>query len=194
MPGKYQVSLSVVEKGQIKKVAAPVSFKTALLADKTIPARDKEELISFQEEIGALGRDVQGCYAFVSDLNKKIEILKRAAVEAPTETSTMMTRIYETEKELDSIDFELRGTVSKASAEEVPPEPVSIFDRMNYLLRRQWSSTADPTQTVRMNLKILKEDFPVLLNEVNRIDQEIKQLENELEKQQAPWTPGRLAE
>ncbi len=194
MPGKYQVSLSLVEKGQIKKVAAPVSFKTALLADKTIPARDKGELISFQEEIGALGRDVQGCYAFVSDLNKKIEILKRAAVEAPTETSDVIGRIYEMEKKLDSIDFELRGTVSKASAEEVPPEPVSILDRMNYLLRRQWSSTADPTQTERMNLKILKEDFPALLNEVNRIDQEIKQLENELEKKQAPWTPGRIPE
>lgn len=192
MPGSYMVSISLVEEGKVQSLTEPAAFQTEALAQKTIPTKDLDGLIAFQNEVSDLGREVYGAYQYTSELVDKLDILKRAALETPSETQTILEEIYSIEKDLDELVFELRGTRSKASAEEVPPEQVAVLDRMNYLMRRQWSSTADPTETEKMNLNILNEEFPELVDNLTAIDQQITEIENRLDAIGSPWIPGRL--
>lgn len=192
MPGKYDVSFSLVKNGEITRLAGPVEFQASLLTDKAIPTENIKGLINFQDKVAALGREVQGVNQHTKDLIERIEILKRAAMEAPAGPEKVLADIYGLEQELDAVVFQLRGTKSKASPEEVPPEPVSVLDRLYYLMRRQWSSTADPTDTERMNMKILQEEFPKIKNKLKQIDEDVSRIEFELEKIGAPFTPGRF--
>ncbi len=54
-------------------------------------------------------------------------------------------------------------------------------------------STSGITTTEKEGYEILKEEFPPILNALKRIvETDIPALEAELNKIDAPWTPGRL--
>ena len=57
-----------------------------------------------------------------------------------------------------------------------------------------WSSTSELTTTETEQLRILKEEFPPLLAQLEQAVDAIGVLDQELEALKAPWTPGRLPE
>jgi hypothetical protein len=72
---------------------------------------------------------------------------------------------------------------------------MKIMERLRALVYAHYRSTSGVTETERTNYNILKEKFPPLLEKLKEIrNQDIKQLEEQLEKINAPWTPGRVPE
>ncbi|MEO6539879.1 MAG: hypothetical protein ABIN74_02765, partial [Ferruginibacter sp.] len=55
-----------------------------------------------------------------------------------------------------------------------------------------WSTTAAPTTTFINNYAIAVKQFTPVYNELKAIGVEIKNIENTLEQNKAPYTPGRL--
>jgi hypothetical protein len=56
-----------------------------------------------------------------------------------------------------------------------------------------YRSTSNITQNETNAYDILMEEFPPVLNEIRRIyNVDLKNLEDDLEKYNAPWTPGRV--
>ena len=87
----------------------------------------------------------------------------------------------------------MRGTPAKASGEEVPPAQVPLNKRLSNITYTHMGSTSGITTTEKQGYEILKEEFPPVLEALKQIvENEVPALEAELNKINAPWTPGRM--
>lgn len=86
----------------------------------------------------------------------------------------------------------MNGDASLAKREfETPP---AINDRISTIESTLWNATSAPTQTAMQSFEIASKQFAALLPELKSIDEEIQKVEATLEKNGAPYTPGRLPE
>ncbi len=192
MPGKYSVKLEIIHQRNIIPLVGPTEFEASVLKLNALQNENPAELVAFQKEIAKLGNTIYGTYEYVENLEKKLKLLEASALQVNAESNALVHAIYDLQKQINDIQLELYGTPARASAEEVSPEPVSIASRLSYLMRRQWSSTAPPTQTERDNFNILQDEFPPLLERIQSIAEEkIPEIEESLDGLHAPWTPGR---
>ena len=106
--------------------------------------------------------------------------------------SALNARIEILEKEIMELNFLFNGVKARASGEEIPPALVPISNRMNTIIGTHWASTSGITQTQKDQFEILKEEFPTALKMLHKIAKDMKWVEEELERQGAPWTPGRI--
>ena len=163
MPGPYTVSMALVTDGQPKPLAGPVPFGAVVLNNATLPAPDRAELVAFQKQAAELARTMMGSERLADEMFKRLAHIRQALAATP------------------------------ASAEEIPPAPVPLNDRLSAMTYSMWRSTSKPTGTARTAYEILQKEFPSVLQAITRIHQtDLPQLEREVEAAGAPWTPGRL--
>jgi hypothetical protein len=94
---------------------------------------------------------------------------------------------------LEELNFKMNGLPAKASGEEIPPAQIPINDRLGNITYTHMGSTSGITSTEKQGFEILKEEFPPVLDALKKIvENDIPNLEAELNKIGAPWTPGRL--
>ena len=194
LPGTYFVSLSMDHNGEITELAGPVKFEAKTLNNTTLPASDRKALVEYQDKASELSRVMRGTESYMEGLMKKTELIRQALHNTPGAPVELAQRARKISEELDAIEFTFNGTPAKASSEEVPPEQVPLNDRLGTIAYSHWGSTAAPTQAQLRDYDILMEEFPPVLEQIKSLDAQLKSLETELEKYNAPWTPGRLPE
>jgi photosystem II stability/assembly factor-like uncharacterized protein len=193
MPGKYYVSVSQTVRGEDTLLVEPVEFNVEVLNNTTLPAPDRAELVAFQKEITNLTRTVTGVESLADELQKKIRTIRQAIHKTPDASPELEKRAANLDAELDEIMWAFNGQEPKASREENWPAPPSISERLWSIVTPHWSSTSAVTQTQRDQMAIVKEMFPPILEQLKRMkEQDIPEIEAELERIGAPWTPGRL--
>lgn len=192
LPGNYKVSLSKFEDGQYSELVAPQSFKTVALNNATLPATDKKALDEFSKKLAALSRVAGAADDYRAELVNKMKYIKQAVIETPKQKLDIATAIAAIDKRLTEFNNKFNGDVTLARREfETAP---SLNGRINFVIGSLWNSTAAPTQTQMMSYTIAENDFTALYNELKKLDTDIKNLEQELEKNDAPYTPGRMPE
>ncbi|QQS37458.1 MAG: glycosyl hydrolase [Ignavibacteriales bacterium] len=195
LPGKYRVSLSLVSREGIKELDSPVEFKVKPLMNTTLPIAQREELVAFQKQANEMLRTVRGSENFLNDLLKRIEAIKIALLSTPLAPPDLMLRAQNIEKELKDISLLFRRDSDRPSAEETPPSPPTFNERLGILVYVHNRSTSPITMNEKNAYKILTEEFPPVLDRIKRIHSvDINNLEDDLEKYDAPWTPGRIPE
>jgi len=68
----------------------------------------------------------------------------------------------------------------------------SINGRIGSIAGALWSTTAAPTTTFINSLSVAEKQFTLVYNEIKAIGIAVTNIELELEKNKAPYTPGRL--
>ncbi len=193
MPGKYTVSVSMYEKGEIKDLVTDNKFIVKALNNTSLPAKDRAAMVEFKRNVAEITRILDGAYDYTEELIKKVNYLKQAIIVTPGANNELLTEAERIEKELDDIMFTFDGSEAKASSEEIPPQQVPLVNRLQYILWGQSSSTSAITNTSKMAYEIIQEDLPVIIEKIRKLGAEdIKNLEEKIEKAEAPWTPGRL--
>ncbi|MFA8342430.1 MAG: WD40/YVTN/BNR-like repeat-containing protein [Rhodothermaceae bacterium] len=193
LPGKYFVSISKYIDGQITKLVEPVEFTAKVLNNTTLPAVDRKALVKFQKDMQEMYRTIRGTQQFHRDLIKKVEYIRQALYSVASAKEETILKANKLREELDQIDYKLYGQRPKASREENFPAQVSINERLNAMVWGHWGSTSNITGVETRSYEILREEFPPVLNRLKEIfNKDIKELETELEKIKAPWTPGRI--
>jgi TolA-binding protein len=193
MPGKYKVSLSLVTRNEINELVAPKEFNVVVLGNTSLPPINREEVVAFQRKAAELARKIIGTQKYVENLVERIEYIKQTINNTPGIKPELLQQAIQISKELNDILFTYNGQPSKASAEEVPPQPVPLNSRLSIMIYTQYISTSNVTLNQKRAYEILQQDYPPILEKVKKIESnEIKLLEAELEKAGAPWTPGRL--
>ncbi|MCK5878983.1 MAG: glycosyl hydrolase [Holophagae bacterium] len=191
MPGSYTIEAAKVVRGSITQLEDKQSFQAKILANTTLPASDRKELVAFQQKISGLLRAVQGTGQLLSDLQKEVQAMKKAVYRTPEAGNELNQKLQALEKKLESLDRKLNGddTISSRNANQPP----SISSRVYGLVYSQWRSTSAPTTTMRNQYRIAGELFQPVLADIGGIaGKELPALQKQLETLKAPWTPGRI--
>ena len=194
MPGSYTIELYQVARGEVTRLLDPVEFKAQLLNHATLPAKDMGALVAFQKEASELTRVMTGTRQLAREQQEKLDAIRKAMKQTPGTGAEMLHQVLELENGLKDVLFTLEGPEAKASSEELPPMQVPLNDRLSTMIRTHWSSTSELTTTETEQLRILKEEFPPVLAQLQEIVAGIAQVEESLEELKAPWTPGRMIE
>ena len=190
MPGNYKVSLNKFEDGKVTEIVAKQSFKVNSLNAASLPATDKKALDEFCKKVSELRRVVAASDAYRSELVNKIKFMKQAFIEMPAAKPEGVTQLRNIEKRLIDLNTKLNGDASLTRREfETPPTISSRIGNIEYSL---WLSSAAPTQTFVQSYETAGRQFAPVLEELKKIDGDINKLEDLLEQNKAPYTPGRF--
>jgi len=194
-PGKYSVSMSLIVRGEEKKLSGPEPFSVELLKHTSLPADNFEEVVNFQQKAAELARTVLGVQRFAGELQKKFEAIKQALNNTPSANFDLLKRAEAISKEIDDVIYLFEGPPSKASSEETPPTPVTLSNRMSNMISITARSTSNITKNQFVAYDVLYEEIQPVIAKLKKInDTDLKAMEAELEKIKAPWTPGRIPE
>ena len=192
LPGEYKVSMAKFQDGVITELIPQQSFTTKILNNTTLPAEDQQALFEFKDEVSEFLRVVTGTAKSLSEVNEKLRHISVAINNTSGVSSEIIQKIIDLDAHLKDLNRKLNGDYSLQSREF--PIPPSITSRINTIVNGLWSSTSAPTQTQKSSLNIAKKEFDGVYIAIKRIVEELVDLESELEKAGAPWTPGRLPE
>ncbi|MCW8802938.1 MAG: hypothetical protein OQK57_00950, partial [Ignavibacteriaceae bacterium] len=191
LPGKYSVEMYMSTDGDLSMVAGSQSFEAKVLNNTTLPAEDRAALVAFHKEFWEFNRAVEGALNSTRDLKEKTDILIYAIKQTPEAPNSLMNDALRIKQETEDILQHLYQ--DKTIAERNEPTVPTVYERLNELAWGMWNTTSAPTQTQRNNLKVASEEFEPLLTQVKRLlEVDVKNLEYEMEKYGAPWTPGRV--
>ncbi len=190
LPGNYKVSMSKFEDGVYSELVAPQPFKAVTLNTATLPATDKKALDEFCKKIAELSRVAASADQYRGELATKIRYIKQAVIETPKQPLDIVQTIAALEKRLNAVNRLLNGdaTLARRELESTP----SMNSRIGYVIGSLWNTTAAPTQTQLTSYQIAAKQFSPVYNELKAIGEEVKKLEDALEKNDAPYTPGRM--
>ncbi len=195
MPGKYSLSISIIDSGKEIKLAGPVEFNVKALNSATLIAKDKNKLNKFRKKLTKLSRVLQGSYSEVKDLQRKVIFIKQTLYATPASTTAEISKVRKVEDKLDRINFLLRGITPKASREEIPPTHPPLLTRFNSILYSQYGNTSAAGKSQYDAYNIIVSELKPLISQLKIIrNKDIKELETELDKLKAPWTSGRILE
>lgn len=192
VPGKYFVSLSKFEVGKFSELVAKKEFICKTLNNNSIPVEDRKSIDVFNKKVAELTRAISGADAFRNDLVNKISYLKKAVFETASVPDNVYEKILSIESDLRELNKKLNGDNLRSKYEG--GRPSSVKDRVDLITYALWSTTAAPTNTFIKSYDAAAEKFDEIHSTLKSIDANIKQVEAELEKFGAPYTPGRLPE
>ena len=190
LPGNYKVSLSKFEDGVYTQLVAPQPFKIEALNMTGMSETDKKALYDFGKKVAELKRAVDGTNGYRNELMNRLRFMKEAALQTSAIDQSIVKDIILLERRLGEVDKKLNGDASLTRREfEAPP---SINNRIGNIMEGVITTTAAPTNTSISSYTISAQQFGPLLAEVKAVGEEVKRIENILEKSGAPYTPGRV--
>jgi hypothetical protein len=189
LPGTYTVQLSQYVDGKFEMLSEPQEFKTVSLGLQTLPVRDMEAQFQFQKQVSSLQRAAMGLEKVFYDTEDRLKYMKQALVDTPKATELHITRARELQRKLQDVAIVLLGDKSVSSRFE--PIQSSLLNRINRASMGFWSTTGT-TATHKREYQIALELFTDLRNKMDdMLENDLNQLEEEMERIGAPWTPGR---
>ncbi len=192
MPGTYNVSMSKFEDGLYSELVPPQSFKCVPLNNATLAATDKKEYDAFCKKITEIRRVMGGVTQFNSDLNNRLRLIKSVVLDAPKVPLSVHNQIYALEKRMIEASRTLFGdaTLGRREFETLPSIPQRIMTIQSSL----WGATSAPSQANKTNYEIAAKQLSTVLKDLKAINSDIQTIEKELDKADAPYTPGRVLE
>jgi CII-binding regulator of phage lambda lysogenization HflD len=185
------VSIGKLVDGTISPLVGPEKFSVKALPGTTLPASSRPALVEWQRKADELKRSLQGANQILSDANNRVRHIREALLVIKTDQQTLTT-------ELKSIEGKLRVIASKLNGDRVARQldidrPPSINSRLFSAIYDGYSTTSDPTSTMKEQLDIAGEEFSGVLSQLKNVfEQDIKSIEQKLEVAGAPYTPGRM--
>ncbi len=194
IPGTYHVSMDIVVRGEVRHLSDTLAFQADLLNNSTLPREKRDSIVAFAKKVSDLARVMRGTYQLAGDNVETIAKMEQTILESSDGSMEMLARAMKIEKDMRDVIFTMEGPKPKASEEELPPMPVPLNNRLDAIIANLWTTTHGVTSTMQTDFRILSETFPPLLRKMQTLDGELKALEEDMNKTNIPWTPGRVPE
>lgn len=191
LPGTYSATLVKVVDGEESPLAGPVTFNVVPLELATFAAKDKAATFAFQRKVARLQRAVDGAVRVGDEGRGRIDQIRKTLLDTPGADAALLKRVEELSDQLQSIMNRLRGDPIHGKYES--PAPPSIRERVGNIVGSQWRVTSPPTQVQQDDYTHAADGFEKALGDLRKLlEEDLKGLEDQLEKIGAPWTPGRI--
>jgi photosystem II stability/assembly factor-like uncharacterized protein len=193
LPGEYTVTLTMTTREGNKALSSPVKFNVVPLNNTTLPAENREQLVQFQVKANELARSIRGAEGLLNDMIRKTENIKNAVISSQEAPFELLAKADVISGRLKDLSLLFRRSSDMPSVEETPPSRVTFNERLGVLGYTHWRSTSAITRNEHNAYDILIAEFPPVLEEIKKIyTVDLKNLEDELENFNVPWTPGRI--
>lgn len=192
VPGKYSVSLSVFHRGKEMQLTEPVYFNTVPLNNASLATDDRQALADFQKEASKVNGAVQATRAYLNDLEKQAGALRTALINAPASVPRDIEQADEYLQNISDLKSRLDG--DKSISKRHGSQPPSIASRVSRSVYGIWNSTSAPTETLKTNLAVGKQELKTLISEIKSLESGIKRLHETARKAGAPPATGKLPE
>lgn len=190
LPGRYSAQLVLHQGGTPRTIAQPQSFTLKSLDASPEITGDRGALQAFQLQTAKLLKAVAGTNRFSAELRNRLNHLMSALDRTSTASQGQYLELEALRGRLNSIDTALTGDKTLRSRNE--PAPLSITDRVYGIRGESWRSQSTVTGLHRDSYAIAEREFTATLAELRKLSAAVSALENQLDDQGAPWTPGRL--
>jgi photosystem II stability/assembly factor-like uncharacterized protein len=195
MPGRYRVSAAKVVNDVVTPLGEPEAFTVKSLANATLAAENRGDLVAFQDKVAELTRVFQATSEETNAMTAKVARIRQTAAALPGGPADLLPAIAKAEKALDEIQLALHGLPAKASFEENPPASLPIENRIYDLVGIQVSTTSKPGANQIDSCRIASEELAPVIEKLKGLKNvDVPALEKALDEKKAPWTPGRIAE
>lgn len=189
--GTYSASLEAVVDGVTTALAGPVAVEVVPLGLATLPAADRAEVLAFQHDVTELRRAVRAAGAVADEALSRLRLARVAVREAPAADPALLVRLQALDDSLSAQLVLLNGDRTLSGRDQAAP--TSIRERVENVADSQMRTTSAPTRTERDAIRYAGAAFGSLLADLRRaIEGDLAEIERELERAGAPWTPGRL--
>jgi hypothetical protein len=189
-PGKYAVRLSKRVNGKRIPLGPTRHFRVKALGKESLPVEDRQALVAFQQKAGRLQRAVQGSAALIKKTLEEIKFIQKALDNTPDAEDNLAIQIQAIKEELLNIQQALIGDSTRSLRAEVTSPPVAA--RIGRIVDDFWLNTAPATTTHKRNYEVAAREFSTILKSLHKLmEQDFTQMERDLEKAAAPWTPAR---
>jgi len=192
MPGKYYISMAMYAKGEVKELAGPEPFTCKPLDIVTMPVTDPTARENWIKEVSGFSKVAFGAISYASELDGKINTIMQTIHQTPEAPASLMQEAVELDDEMSEITYLIRGISVGPSAEETPPSPVSLSARLSAMSRSLYGNSGDISGIADEQYQILKKEFPVLLERIQKAGKAVDALNDRLDEIRAPWTSGRI--
>lgn len=189
MPGNYKLSMSRYQDGTLTHLAGPVAFTATLLNQASIPSKNLADNVDFYKKISDIAKSLSAINDIVRTMEERLKNAELAILDMPAPANDLLKTISDTKKSLIPIKMKLFGDSTKSSREfETSP---SINDRIDMIGYSVWNTTSDIPQTFKASYQIAARQYDEVYPDIIALDKTIASLEAELNKNKAPYTPGR---
>jgi photosystem II stability/assembly factor-like uncharacterized protein len=192
VPGTFTATLFESKDGISKQLAGPVEFNVTPLIRSELPAKNKKEREEFYAKLSKLQGAINAADKAIDEAKEKVNIYRKTALLARAENADVLMQLSDIERKLTQLSISLNGdpSISKRSGSQPP----SISERLIYdvLYATAWTSS-DITKSAQDSYSLIAEEFAPLLDHLKTlVEVELKAVEQELLKKDAPWLPGEV--
>ena len=185
-PGRFTVSLAKRVGGAFIPLGDEQPLIVEALELSPLQTEDREALLAFQKEAGALQRAMMGAAAAAQEAARQVPFMKKALMDTPGADKELFRRVTEFEGRLRQATETLYGDLTARRLSE-PARPSLLW-----MVNAQLRATAPITDTNRKNFEAAAAAFAAVQEDLRRlIEVDLKKLSDDLEAAGAPWTPGR---
>jgi hypothetical protein len=188
-PGMYQVSMSRVFDGKIEQLVGPVSFNVKLLNQSSLPAKDMAVNVAFYKKVSDLSKELSATNDLLDQIESRIKNAELAIIDMPAPASDLLKGIYDIKKTIEPIKTKLNGDRTLGSREFETKS--SINDRLYGIMYSVWNNTSDVPKTFMDDYDIAERQYREVFALIKNLDTQIGVIEAQLNKNKAPYTPGR---
>lgn len=186
-PGAYTAQLVTVAGGEVREIGSAQAFEV-----RPIPGlADGVDLVAvadFQHRSAELQRRIGIVNGEFGEAAERLRFMRAALLRATDAEPELFNELDRVEAQLGELRTSLQGDRTPGSLNEAS-EP-SISNRAGRA--SVWSTTQEPTATMRRNLELAETGFAAVEADFGRwLEGDLARLEQALADAGAPWTPGR---
>ena len=189
LPGKYFVSMHKVENGNATLMVDKTMFECEWLNQLSTPADDKKALLAFQLKVDKLRKAVDASSEVLDEDKKRLSFIKSAFKSYPNLDLNYLRNLEELNSKRDNIQIQLYGDPSLSKRDIEQKE--SIASKVGIIIWNMWRSRSSPSSTNKMLYESASLDFEKVIEQMQLLDNSLKEIEKYLETKEVPFTPGR---
>lgn len=187
-PGKYSAQLYLLDDGQLTAQGSIQEFMVKA-APNTASGVNFKTVAEFQQKGDELSRKISIEGRRMGEAGEKLRYMKAALLNTPKAPAELFGKIQLLNEELAELRIGLNGNnFQRGYNESTVP---GISGRLGAALGGSSATTQMPTATQQNNFSLAEQGFSRFIQSTSTFYQKLADLETELQRAGAPYTPGR---
>jgi len=183
-PGKYNVTLVKVEKGESSVLAGPREFEVVPLREGALKGAPHSEVSAFLRRYESAVATNSQLMEQLEDLNETHKAIGIALKRSQAEPGDLDKRYFEINNKVKMLNTAINGNAAKLEiGEKTKP---NLSERLFAVYRGISNSTYGPTETHKKVMQIIEDELKQRMEQLEAIDNEMDKLIEDMRAAGAP--------